>query len=217
MEVLGLPDKDFVNRTSRHPFRVLCRHSIHFDPHPGARPQAGFPQWPMTIRSMPTARPLVTSLQRTSGTYMPRPFSALAFPPSRWPNSSREPSPLTRPLRHVFPRRPQCQRRSTMGCGPCCICAWPTSDLRWLWQHRICFGSHTAHTCSTPESGIDAGVGFLCLPARICDPGQCPCAQCAPPLLGRNPHQCYSQEERWHCTQGGCQGSYWCVQGHHRG
>jgi len=51
----------------------------------------------LAIHSMPTARPLLTSLQRTSGTYMPRllatqailPFSALTFPPSHWPNSLR--------------------------------------------------------------------------------------------------------------------------------
>ena len=36
MEVLGLPDKDFVNQTSCHPFRVPYHHSIHFDPCPGA-------------------------------------------------------------------------------------------------------------------------------------------------------------------------------------
>ena len=72
----------------------------------------------LAIRSMQTARPLAASLQRTSGTYTPRPLAtqaalllpAQAFPPSHWPNSSRAPSPLTRPLRRPFPRHPQRQR-----------------------------------------------------------------------------------------------------------
>jgi len=96
----------------------------------------------LVICSMPTARPLATSLQRTSGTYTPRlsatqaalPFLALAF--HRVASQTlQEPLLLLQgPSDAHSHNAHSASNKVPWGCSPRCICVWPTGNLCWLWQ-----------------------------------------------------------------------------------
>jgi len=96
----------------------------------------------LVIRSTPTARPLATSPQRMSGTYTPRPsatqaalpFLALAFHQVT-SQTLQEPLLLLQGPSdtHSHDAR-SASNKVPWGCGLCCIHAWPTGDLCWLWQ-----------------------------------------------------------------------------------
>jgi len=96
----------------------------------------------LVICSMLTARPLATSPERMSGTYIPRllatqaalPFLALAF---HWIASQTLQEPLLLlqgPSNMHSHDAHSASNEVPWGCSLCCIHAWPTGDLCWLWQ-----------------------------------------------------------------------------------